>query len=289
MKKLKGITMKNFLKSILNFFIADKNIEGHLGDISARHESIWGLILFLIIPVISLIWYNISVYDDLKIIKKDEQIINQLDNQIPTIVKMEDSIGLNIANSLIDSLEKNIKFAKVKTIKKYGDFWYTDTKTTVKTDNECISACKSEFRYDDDVRTACLGKCVKITKYNTDEYAPVWYDTIWTDGVVLRKGQTKEQYIKKIAVDTASLRAKYITDSLKTNLIQNSGLENTQDRLISYDEYSKEYLKTRFENFYGFNIVFSTIIIIYLICLLIRFLVIRYKIKKRTVRKIRKH
>lgn len=282
--------MKKIFKSILNFFIADKNVKGHLGDInvSAIGEFIWGLILFLIIPVISLIWYNVSVYDDLKIIKKDEQIINYLDNQIPTIIKMEDSIGLNIANSLIDTLEKSIKFAKVKTIKKYGDYWYTDTKTTVKTDNECISACKSEFRYDDDVRTACLGKCVKITKYNTDEYAPVWYDTIWTDGVVLRKGQTKEQYIKKIAVDTASLRAKYITDSLKTNLIKNSGLENTQDRLISYDEYSKEYIKTRFENFYCFNIVFSTIIIIYLICLLIRFLVIRPKNKKELLERLEK-
>ena len=282
--------MKKIFEFISDFFIADKNVDGHiLNDVPARWESICGFILFLLLPCVSLIWYNVSVYDDLKIVKKDEQIINYLDNQIPTIIKMEDSIGLNIANSLIDSLEKNIKFAKVKTIKKYGDFWYTDTKTTVKTDNECISACKSEFRYDDDVRTACLGKCVKITKYNTDEYAPVWYDTIWTAGIVLRKGQTKEQYIKKIAVDTASLRAKYITDSLKTNLIKNSGLENTQDRLISYDEYSKEYLKQRFENFYCFNIVFSTIIIIYLICLFIRFLVIRHKNKKRTVKKIRKN
>ena len=282
--------MKKLFKSILNFFIADKNVEGNLGDrtVSARRESIWGFILFFIIPITSLIWYNISVYDDLKIIKKDEQIINLLDNQIPTIMKMEDSIGLNIANSLIDSLEKSIKFAKVKTIKKYGDYWYTDTKTTVKTDNECISACKSEFRYNDDVRTACLGKCVKISKYNTDEYAPVWYDTIWTDGVVLRKGQTKEQYIKKIAVDTAALRAKYITDSLKTNLIQNSGLENTQDRLISYDEYSKKYIKTRFENFYVFNIIFSTIMLIYLICLTVRFIVIKHKNKKELLERIEK-
>lgn len=69
--------------------------------------------MFLLLPCVSLIWYNISVYDDLKIIKKDEQIINYLDNQIPEITKMKDSIRLNKENSLIDTLEKNIKFAKV--------------------------------------------------------------------------------------------------------------------------------------------------------------------------------
>lgn len=72
--------------------------------------------MFLLLPCVSLIWYNISVYDDLKIIKKDEQIINYLDNQIPEIMKMEDSIRLNIANSLIDTLKESIKFAKVKTV-----------------------------------------------------------------------------------------------------------------------------------------------------------------------------
>lgn len=149
-----------------------------------------------------------------------------------------------------------------------------------------MSACKSEFFYKEDLKNVCLGKCIKITKYNTDEYQPIWYDTIWTDGVVLRHSVTKEQYIKNIAVDSAKIITLKTVDSLKTNLIKNSGLENTQDRLISYDEYSKEYLKTRFENFYGFNIVFSTIIIIYLICLLIRFLVIRYKIKKELLERL---
>lgn len=280
--------MKKFFEFILDFFIADKNIEGHLGDenVSARCESICGFILFLLLPCVSLIWYNISVYDDLKIIKKDEQIINYLDNQIPEITKMKDSIRLNKENSLIDTLEKNIKFAKVKTVKKYGGYWYNDTKTSVKTDDECVSACKSEFFYKEDLKNVCLGKCIKITKYNTDEYQPIWYDTIWTDGVVLRHSVTKEQYIKNIAVDSAKIITLKTVDSLKTNLIKNSGLENTQDRLISYDEYSKEYLKTRFENFYGFNIVFSTIIIIYLICLLIRFLVIRYKIKKELLERL---
>ena len=268
------------MKKILNFFFSNNRLPvgGSYSDISHKWASIWGFILFFIMPIVSLIWYNASIYDELKILKKDKQIIEKLDVEIQKITKMEDSIGFAIANNLIDSLEKTIIFAKVKSIKKHEGYWYTDLKTDIKTDRDCIYSCKNEFRnfrYEEELRTACFSKCIKIIKYNTDEYISAWYDTIYTPGVKLKKGVTEEFYIKKIAVDSASKIAKNKIDSLKTNLIQNSNIENSEHRLMGYDKYSKEYIDRTFEDYYVLNMLCSIVIAIYLICLIIRQIVIK--------------
>ena len=266
------------MKKILNFFFSNNKLPGGFccSDISIKTKSIWGFILFFIMPIVILIWYNVSSYEELKILKKDKQIIEKLDVEIEKITKMEDSIGFAIANNLIDSLEKTIIFAKVKSIKKYGGFWYTDTKTDIKTDLDCIYLCRTEFEYEEELRTACFSKCIKIIKYNTDEYVSGWYDTIYTPGVKLKKGVTEEFYIKTTAVDSASKIAKNKIDSLKTNLIQNSNIESTKNRLLGYDKYSKGYIYGTFEDYYVFNMLCSIIIAIYLICLIIRQIVIKY-------------
>ena len=271
------------MKKILNFFFSNNKIPvgGYSSDdISHKTASICGFILFFIMPIACLIWYNVSSYDELKILKKDKQIIDKLDIEIKKITEMEDSIGLAIANNLIDSLEKTIIFAKVKSIKKYGGYWYTDSKTDIKTDSDCLYLCRTKFRHEEELRTACFSKCIKIIKYNSDEYISVWYDTIYTPGVRLKKGITEEFYIKKVAVDSASKIAKNKIDSLKINLIQNSNIENTEYRLIVYDDFSKEYINTWFGNYHFGNGTLSVIIIIYLIRLTIRQIVIYNKEKK---------
>ena len=267
------------MKKILNFFFSNNKLPvpafGSDTDISHKLASICGFILFFIIPIVILIWYNATTCDEIKILKKDKQIIEKLDVEIQKITKMEDSIGFAIANNLIDSLKKTIIFAKVKSIKKHGGFWYTDLKTGIKTDLDCIYSCRTEFEYEEELRTACLSKCIKIIKYDTDEYISAWYDTIYTPGVKLEKGVTEEFYIKKIAVDSASKIVKNKTDSLKSNLIQNSNIESTKNRLIAYDKYSKEYINEMLEYYYVLNMLCSIVIAIYLICLIIRQIVIK--------------
>ena len=265
------------MKKILNFFFSNNKLPvgGLCSDMSNKWESIWGFILFFIMPIVILIWHNPPICDEIKILKKDKQIIEKLDVEIQKITKMEDSIGFAIANNLIDSLEKTIIFAKVKSIKKHEGFWYTDLKTDIKTDQDCIYLCRTEFEYEEELRTACFSKCIKIIKYNTDEYISAWYDTIYTPGVKLKKGVTEEFYIKKIAVDSAFKIAKNKIDSLKTNLIQNSNIESTKNRVLAYDKYSKEYINRMLKYYYVLNMLCSIVIVIYLICLIIRQIVIK--------------
>ena len=265
------------MKKILNFFFSNnKRQVGCLcSDMSNKWKSIWGFILFFIMPIVILIWHNPPICDEIKILKKDKQIIEKLDVEIQKITKMEDSIGFAIANNLIDSLEKTIIFAKVKSIKKHGGFWYTDLKTDIKTDQNCIYLCRTEFEYEEELRTACFSKCIKIIKYNTDGYISVWYDTIYTPGVKLKKGVTEEFYIKTTAVDSASKIAKNKIDSLKTNLIQNSNIESTKNRLLAYDKYSKKYIDEMLVYYYVLNMLCLIVIAIYLICLIIRQIVIK--------------
>ena len=264
------------MKKILNFFFSnDNHSRGHVfSDTSRKVESVLGFILFLILPIIVLVWYNPPICDKFKILKKDKQIIEKLDVEIQKITKMEDSIKSAIANNLIDSLEKTIIFAKVKSIKKHEGFWYTDLETDIKTDLDCMYLCRTEFS-DEELRIACCSKCIKIIKYNTDKYISAWYDTIYTPGVKLEKGVTEEFYIKTIAVDSASKIAKNKADSLKTNLIQNSNIESTKNRSIGYDKYSKEYIDSALEYHYVLNMLCSIVIIIYLFCLIIRQIVIK--------------
>lgn len=267
------------MKKILNFFFSNNKRPvpafGSDTDISHKLASICGFILFFIIPIVILIWYDAPINDEFKILEKDKQIIEKLDVEIQKITKMEDSIRFAIANNLIDSLEKTIIFAKVKSIKKHSGFWYTDLKTDIKTDRYCILSCYAEFEYEEELRTACFSKCIKVIKYNTDEYISAWYDTIYTPGVKLKKGVTEESYIKTIAVDSASKIAKNKIDSLKSNLIQNSNIESTEHRLIGYDKYSKEYIDGMLEYYYVLNMLCPIVIAIYLICLIIRQIVIK--------------
>ena len=267
------------MKKILNFFFSNDNYSNgrFISDLSKKGESVWGFILFLILPIIGLIWYNISNYEELQILRKDDQIFKTLDLKIPQITNMKDSLAFELSNQLYDSLEKSLTFAKIKKIKNYGGFWYTDTKTNISEDASCISACKSNYsEYSEkELRTACFSKCIKIIKYNEPEYISSWSDTVWTDGIVLKNNVSKEQYIKTLAVTTAIKKIEFKLDSLKNNLIQNSGIESTEYRLMSYDEHSKKYISLEFENFYFFNILFSIIIAIYLICLIIRQIVIK--------------
>lgn len=264
------------MKKILNFFFSNNKLPvgNHGDDISHKTASILGFILFFIMPIVILIWYNPPICDDFKILKKDKQIIEKLDVEIQKLTKMEDSIRFAIANNLIDSLEKTIIFAKVKSIKKHEGFWYTDLETDIKTDLDCIYSCSSKFS-DEELRTACLSKCIKVIKYNADKYISAWYDTIYTPGVKLEKGVTEKFYIKTIAVDSASKIAKNEIDLLKINLIQNSNIESTKSRLINYDKYSKEYIDWMLEVFYVRNMLCSIVIAIYLICLIIRQIVIK--------------
>ena len=265
------------MKKVLNFFFSNNKLSvGHVfSDQSPKRESILGFILFFVMPIVILIWYNPPICDELKILKKDKQIIEKLDVEIQKITEMEDSIRFDITNNLIDSLEKTIIFAKVKGIKKHEGFWYTYLKTDIKTDLACICACRDEFEYKEELRTACFSKCIKIIKYNTDEYIPAWYDTIYTPGVKLEKGVTEEFYIKTIAVDSASKIAKNKIDPLKTNLIQNSNIEHTKNRLIGYDKDSKGYIDKMLTLYYVRNMLCFIVIAIYLICLIIRQIVIK--------------
>jgi hypothetical protein len=267
------------MKKILNFFFSNDNYSSgrFISDLSRKAESVWGFILFLILPIIGLVWYNVSNYKELQILRKDEQIFKTLDLKIPQIANMKDSLAFELSNNLYDSLEKTLTFAKIKKIKNYGGFWYTDTKTNISEDASCISACKSNYsEYSErDLRTACFSKCIKIIKYNEPEYVSSWSDTVWTDGIVLKNNDTKEQYIKKIAKDSALKKVEFKIDSLKNDLIQNSGIESTEYRLMGYDKYSKEYIDRKFEDFHVFNILISIIIAIYLICLIIRQIVIK--------------
>ena len=191
------------------------------------------------------------------------------------MTKMEDSIEFAIANNLIDSLEKTIIFAKVKSIEKHEGYWYTYLNTDIKTDQACIFTCESEFSDDEELRTACYSKCIEIIKYNTDVYHPAWYDTIYTPGVKLEKGVTEEFYIKTIAVDSASKIAKNKIEPLKTHLIQNSNIESTKTRLLGYDKYSKEYIDGMLIFYYGLDSLCFIVIAIYLICLINRQIVIK--------------
>lgn len=266
------------MKKLKNFFFSNnKRGVGNCSDISHQAASIWGFILFFIMPIIGLIWYNVSSYKELQILRKDEQIFKELDLKIPQITNMKDSLAFELSNKLCDSLEKSLTFAKIKKIKNYGGFWYTDTKTNISEDASCISACKSNY-IERDLRTACFGKCIKIIKYNEPEYVSSWSDTVWTDGIVLKNNISKEQYIKTLAVATATKKIEFKLDSLKNALIQNSGIESTEYRLMGYDKYSKEYIEREFEDFHFLNGVLLVIIIIYLICLIIRQIVI-YKEK----------
>lgn len=258
------------------FFFSNSYRTGHIiSDWSIRTESIFGFILFFIMPIIGLIWYNTSCYEELTILYKDKIVMDSLDVQLPKIDSMEDSIGLNIANSLLDSLDKAVIIAKPKQIKKHNGFWYTDTKTDVKTDYDCVSACKAEFRYDDATKTACLSKCIRINKIYVDEYVSTWYDTVWTEGIKLKPGVNRETYIQYIAVQQAKTKAKQIIDSMKTHLIKTSNLQSSEYRIISYDTYSKKYINTQFENAYVMNIMLLIILFVYFVCLIIR----RFKCK----------
>ena len=278
------------MKKILNFFFSNNTTPvGGYGDISYKTASICVFIMFFIMPIACLIWHNVSSYDELKILKKDKQIIDKLDIEIKKITEMEDSIGLAIANNLIDSLEKTIIFAKVKSIKKYGGYWYTDSKTDIKTDSDCLYSCRTKFSHEEELRTACFSKCIKIIKYNSDEYISVWYDTIYTPGVRLKKGITEEFYIKTVAADSASKIAKNKIDSLKINLIQNSNLEDTEHWLMSYDNSGKAYINSTFSSHHFVNCTLAVTIIIYLIGLTIRQIVIQiviFIIKKKNKDKI---
>ena len=270
------------MKKILNFFFSNNTspVGGYgsaTSDISHKWASIWGFILFFIMPIVGLIWYNVSSYEELQILRKDEQIFKKLDLKIPQITNVKDSMVFELTNNLYDSLEKSLTFAKIKKIKNYGGFWYTDTKTNISEDASCINACRSNYsEYSErDLRTACFSKCIKIIKYNEPEYIASWSDTVWTDGIVLKNNDTKEQYIKKLAKDSALKKVEFKIDSLKNNLIQNSGIESTEYRLMGYDKYSKEYIDRTFEDYYVLNMLCSIVIAIYLICLIIRQIVIK--------------
>lgn len=272
------------MKKILNFFFSNnKSPVGDSGnDISHEWASIWGFILFFIMPMVGLIWYNVLSYKELQILRNDEQIFKELDLKIPQITNMKDSLVFELANKLCDSLEKSLTFAKIKKIKNYGGFWYTDTKTNISEDADCIRACKSNYYESDfDLRTACFSKCIKIIKYNEPKYVSSWSDTAWTAGIVLKNNISKEQYIKTRAVATAIKKIEFKLDSLKNNLIQNSGIESTEYRLIGYDTYSKEYIDRALGDYHFANILFSIIIAIYLICLIIRQIVIYNKEKNK--------
>lgn len=265
------------MNKLKKFFFSNNKGGCFISDISHKTASIFGFILFLLLPTIGLIWYNVSSYKELQILRKDEQIFKVLDAEIPQITTMKDSLVFELSNKLCDSLEKTLTFAKIKKIKNYGDFWYTDTKTRVTEDANCISACKSNYS-ERDLRTACFGKCIKIIKYNEPEYVSSWSDTIWTDGIVLKNNVSKEQYIKNLAEETAIKYIEFKLDSLKNDLIQNSGIESTDYRLINYDEYSKNYIYDAIKDYHFLNGLLLVIITIYLICLIIRQIVI-YKEK----------
>lgn len=267
------------MKKLKKFFFSNNTspVGGYgSSDISHKCASIWGFILFFIIPIVCLIWYNVSSYEELQILRKDEQIFKELDLKIPQITNMKDSMVFELTDKLYDSLEKSLTFAKIKKIKNYGGFWYTDTKTNISEDASCIRACKKNY-IERDLRTACFSKCIKIIKYNEPEYVSSWSDTVWTDGIVLKNNVSKEQYIKNLAKETAIKKIEFKLDSLKNNLIQNCGIESTEYRLMGYDEYSRKYIYREFEDYHFCNGGLLVIISIYLICLIIRQIVIHKK------------
>lgn len=269
------------MKQLKKFFFSNNTspVGGYgTSDISHKLASILGFILFFIMPILGLIWYNVSSYKELQILQKDEQIFKTLDLKISQITNMKDSMVYELTNNLYDSLEKSLTFAKIKKIKNYGGYWYTDTKTNISEDVDCIRACKSNY-IERDLRTACFVKCIKIIKYNEPEYIPSWSDTVWTEGIVLKNNVSKEQYIKNLAKETAIKKIEFKLDSLKNNLIQNCGIESTEYRLMGYDKYSREYIAREFDDYHFLNGTLLVIITIYLICLIIRQIVI-YKENK---------
>lgn len=282
--------MELFMKQLKKFFFSNNTspVGGYgTSDISHKLASILGFILFFIMPILGLIWYNVSSYKELQILQKDEQIFKTLDLKIPQITNMKDSMVYELTNNLYDSLEKSLTFAKIKKIKNYGGYWYTDTKTNISEDVDCIRACKSNY-IERDLRTACFGKCIKIIKYNEPEYIPSWSDTVWTVGIVLKNNVSKEQYIKNIAKETAIKKIEFKLDSLKNNLIQNCGIESTEYRLMGYDKYSREYIASAIDDYHFFNGKLLVIITIYLICLIIRQIVIK-KNKNKDTQNFYKH
>lgn len=274
--------MKKVIKYIIKFFFAEKSDyrNGHIFDNwTARGESIMGFILFLILPIFGLIYYNNSISKDLTILRNDKAVMDSLDIKVLNLDKIEDSIGLSIANSIIDSVEKNIKFAKIKRIKNHSGFWYTDVKTDIKKDYNCISVCKRE--YDEDIKQACLGKCIKIVKYNDERYIPAWSDTIWTDGVKLKGSVSESEYINATTVKIAAERAHSKITEMKDSIFFKNNLVSTEDRIITYDKYSKEYIDRKLDDYKFINGFMIFVLALYLTILIIRFLnLIKVKNKK---------